>query len=94
MAGIYHHAREDWCHVCGRRSSANADIWYRDPAEHPNAEGASEPDQAMFYGDPGSSYIRICKYCAGRIAVIAADPNAEPAVVPKRRPRARRRADE
>lgn len=89
MAGIYHHTRADWCHLCGRRSSANADIWYRDPTEHPNAESACASQRDAAYGDPGSVYIRICQYCAGRIAAIAADPNAVPCEVPKRRPRKR-----
>lgn len=91
MAGIYHHHREDWCHLCGRRSADNADVWYRDPSAHPNAENASATQNAANFGDPGNTYVRICKFCAGRIAAIAGDPNAQPVEVPKRRPRKARR---
>lgn len=49
------HSFEDWCHLCGRRSSPLADISYSENAEHRTDE---------------SRYIRICVACGERIMKI------------------------
>jgi sulfatase maturation enzyme AslB (radical SAM superfamily) len=51
-----HCSHDDWCHLCGKRSRRNADIWYPDNAEHDHA---------------CERYIRICRACALRIAETA-----------------------
>lgn len=38
----------DWCHICGKRKSELADIWYPKNAEHEKEE---------------TEYIRICYEC-------------------------------
>ena len=53
MPTIKNHDRSgDWCHVCGSREDAQADVWYPENAEH------SKDDQR---------YIRICEQCANLI---------------------------
>lgn len=52
---IYLHDSVDWCHLCGKRSSPLADIWYPENAEH----------------DRGNTkYVRICVPCGEKIATI------------------------
>ncbi len=45
---INRHYRDDWCHVCGRRTEPLIDVRYPENAEH---------------GGPDSRYIRICLTC-------------------------------
>ena len=51
-----HKILNDWCHLCGRRSHDNADVWYSDNAER---------------GGEQSNYIRICSLCADAIVAAA-----------------------
>lgn len=43
---------KDWCHLCGKRVSYSADIWYPENAEHDKEN---------------TQYIRICVECAKEI---------------------------
>lgn len=76
------HLSRDWCHLCGKRSNANADIWYPNNAETGPAVGTGQEHNDR-------RYIRICADCgqgivaAGNTAVRlsfghAAPPAAEP----------------
>jgi len=58
------HVSEDWCHLCGKRSSPLADIRYPENAEH---------------GGPDDNYIRICAACGQKIVdITAAKPTVHP----------------
>jgi|GEM_PF-6125027 len=57
-ATISYRSPGDWCHVCGRRRFAMADIFYADNAEHRRGGG--------------SPYLRICRDCLER-ALLAID---------------------
>lgn len=53
------HRNLDWCHLCGKRTTPLADIWYPENAEHDTYDGGL------------SEYIRICQACGLLIAEIA-----------------------
>ena len=55
---ILFHGNDDWCHVCGERGNAMADIRYPDNAEHDKEDV--------------SRYTRICEICL-LIAVVTID---------------------
>jgi len=56
---IMTHVSMDWCHLCGKRSTPLADIWYPKNAEHSGAD---------------SEYIRICISCGQLIVNVGKDP--------------------
>lgn len=49
------HDAMDWCHLCGIRSTGNADVFYSTNAEH-------DPDVDE------SNYLRVCGSCASCVA--------------------------
>ena len=53
---IEQHTTNDWCHLCGERSTGMADVWYPKNAEH---------------NDECAEYIRICRKCAFKIDIAA-----------------------
>jgi ribosome-binding protein aMBF1 (putative translation factor) len=55
-----HGTHLDWCHLCGKRKTASADVWYAFNAERE----IYEP----------SRYVRICVDCAERIVKVAGGP--------------------
>jgi hypothetical protein len=63
-----HDSRFDWCHLCGARSAATADVWF--PVR---PETASKELHRQGYGSPPgcTRYIRICAACADLIAAAA-----------------------
>lgn len=48
------HTRHDWCHVCGKHNSTNANVFYAHNAEY---AGLGDPNHA-------DKYIRICLQCS------------------------------
>lgn len=51
------HRAHDWCHLCGNRTNALADVWYPENAEH-DFHKRTPPDK---------NYVRICVICAETI---------------------------
>lgn len=62
MSLIINHGTSDWCHVCGRRESPCADIFFPVNAEHDK---------------PLARYIRICADCAELAAKVARTPSGD-----------------
>ena len=60
-----HASSNDWCHLCGKRSSKNADVWWSENAEHDR--GAVNQRAAVGAG----RYVRICAVCAEKIVECA-----------------------
>ena len=56
-----HSSPSDWCHICGKRSATNADVWYPQNAEH-----ATKQEHTAQLG-ANIKYIRVCASCAGAI---------------------------
>lgn len=69
-ADMCRHEAGDWCHLCGRRESPLADIWYAENAERdkPVKSGVPRPVR----------YVRICASCGDRIGRVARDKLAVP----------------
>ncbi len=61
----------DWCHLCGQRGPANADIWWAQNAEHSRE---ITPGEAL----AASRYVRICGQCAARIVEAAQEAEKNP----------------
>lgn len=55
-----HLSAGDWCHVCGSRDEATADVWYPRNAEHATAVEKKAQAGADVH------YIRICAPCASQ----------------------------